>query len=89
MLFAKSQSAIDVYNDINDDIVAFFRLFHDPEMFALFQHKCHYTPYSRSLYKENLCHMESANRSYRKDLSLFYHSENVVQWKFWQGRGVF
>ena len=52
LLFAKSPSAMEVYNDINDDVVAFFRVFQTPEQYQLFKHKCKFTPYSRSLYKE-------------------------------------
>ena len=52
LLFAKPPSKVEVYNDIDGDVVAFFRLFHDPVAFKEFKRKCHYTPYSRQLYKE-------------------------------------
>ena len=52
LLFAKEPSKVEVYNDIDGDVVSFFRLFHDPEAMKEFQRKCHYTPYSRQLYFE-------------------------------------
>ena len=51
LLFAKPPSKVEVYNDLDGDVVAFFRLFHDPEAMKEFKRKCHYTPYSREEYK--------------------------------------
>ena len=52
LLFAKPPSKVEVYNDIDGDVVAFFRLFHDPEAMKEFKRKCFYTPYSREWYLE-------------------------------------
>ena len=30
LLFAKERSPVEIYNDIDGDVVTFFRLFHDP-----------------------------------------------------------
>ncbi|MCY4128970.1 MAG: DNA adenine methylase, partial [Gammaproteobacteria bacterium] len=49
LLFAKPPSRVEVYNDIDSDVVAFFRMFHDPEAFEMFKRKCYYTPYSREI----------------------------------------
>ena len=52
LLFAKPPSKVEVYNDIDGDVVAFFRLFHDDEAMEEFKRKCHYTPYSREWFIE-------------------------------------
>ena len=52
LLFAKPPSKVEVYNDIDGDVVAFFRIFHDPEAMEVFKRKCFYTPYSRDIYFE-------------------------------------
>ena len=51
LLFAKEPSKIEIYNDLDGDVVAFFRLFHNDGAMEAFKRKCHYTPYSRELYK--------------------------------------
>ena len=52
LLFAKPPSKVEVYNDIDGDVVAFFKIFHDPEALEVFRRKCFYTPYSRELFFE-------------------------------------
>ena len=52
LLFAKPLSKVEVYNDLDGDVVAFFRLFHDPEAFKEFRRKCHYTPFAQDWYTE-------------------------------------
>ena len=52
LLFAKPSSKVEVYNDIDGDVVSFFRLFHDPVAMKEFKRKCHYTPYSRETFFE-------------------------------------
>ena len=52
LLFAKEPSKVEVYNDIDGDVVAFFKIFHDPEAMEVFKRKCFYTPYSRETYFE-------------------------------------
>ena len=53
LLFAKPPSKVEVYNDIDGDVVAFFRLFHDHEAMKEFKRKCHYTPFSQDWYDES------------------------------------
>ena len=52
LLFAKPPSKVEVYNDIDGDVVAFFRLFHDDDAMEEFKRKCYYTPYSREWFHE-------------------------------------
>ena len=47
LLFAKKPSAVEVYNDIDGDIVAFFRLLRDDKKFAEFHKRVSLMPYSR------------------------------------------
>lgn len=47
LLFAKSPSPIEVYNDINSDLVNFFRVLRDEKLFEKFYRKVVFTPYSR------------------------------------------
>ena len=46
-LFAKSPSPVEVVNDVNGDIVNFFRVLRDPGKFDAFQRLVALTPYSR------------------------------------------
>ena len=52
MLFAKPKSKVEVYNDLNSDVVNFFRIFHDRAGLKQLRRKLFYTPWSRELYKE-------------------------------------
>ncbi len=47
LLFAKKPAKIEVYNDINSDLVNFFRVLRDEEKFEKFYRKVVLTPYSR------------------------------------------
>jgi DNA adenine methylase len=47
LLFRKSPSRVEVYNDINGDIVNFFRVLRDPEKSKRLQELLCLTPYSR------------------------------------------
>jgi len=51
LLFAKEPSPVEVYNDIDSDLVNFFRVLRDPEKFQEFYRKVCLTPYSREEYK--------------------------------------
>ena len=53
LLFAKNPSPVEVYNDLNQAVVDFFRVLRDPELFARFYHLAALTPYSR--YEWNYC----------------------------------
>ena len=52
LLFAKEPSKVEVYNDLDSGVVAFFRIFHDHDALEVFKRKCFYTSYSRELYFE-------------------------------------
>ena len=47
LLFAKKPSPIEVYNDLDEGLVNFFRVLRDEEKFKKFYHKVVLTPYSR------------------------------------------
>ena len=51
LLFRKSPSAVEVYNDIDENIVNFFRVLRSPRATALLQAKLNKTPYSRVEYQ--------------------------------------
>ena len=48
LLFAKEPSPIEIYNDIDEGLVNFFRVLRDPEKFGKFYAKAVLTPYSRA-----------------------------------------
>lgn len=50
ILCKKPPSEGEVYNDINEDLVRFWRVIRDPEMFARFQLRVALTPYARAEY---------------------------------------
>ena len=50
LLFAKRPVPLEVYNDINSDLVNFYRVLRDKEKFKEFYHKVSLTPYSREEY---------------------------------------
>lgn len=47
LLFNKEPSPVEVYNDIDGDLVNFFRVLRDPEKFSKFYRLLQLTPYSR------------------------------------------
>jgi len=51
LLFAKDPSPVEVYNDIDEGLVNFFRVLRDPEKFEKFYLKVCLTPYARAEYK--------------------------------------
>lgn len=52
LLFAKEPAKVETYNDIDQDVVNFFRVLRSPEKFTKFYHKVCLTPYSRIEYYE-------------------------------------
>jgi DNA adenine methylase len=48
LFFVRRPSPVEVLNDINQDVVALFRVLRDPEMFGRFYGKAVLTPYSRA-----------------------------------------
>src|SRR3954471_23822281 len=49
-LFAKPPSPVEVINDLDSDIVTFFRVLRDPQKFEAFYRLAALTPYSREEY---------------------------------------
>ena len=52
LLFAKTPSSNEVYNDIDSTLADFFRILQDPVQFEAFYQKCLLTPYSREIYDD-------------------------------------
>lgn len=50
LLFAKEPSKVEVYNDLNSDLVNFFRVLRNRDQFHRLWEKCCLTPYSREEY---------------------------------------
>jgi len=69
LLFAKKPSPVEVYNDINSDLVNFFRVLRSPKAYKRLQRLAALTPYSREEY--DLCrsrlnyNLEEVIRAYR------------------------
>ena len=51
VLFAKKPSEIEIYNDIDDNVVNFFRVLRDDTLFPVFVDKVRNTPYARIEFK--------------------------------------
>lgn len=47
LMFAKEPSPVEVYNDVDSDLVNFMRVLRDPELFPDFYHRACLSPYSR------------------------------------------
>jgi DNA adenine methylase len=68
LLFAKEPSKVEVYNDINSELVNFFRILRDDEKWQKLQEKLLLTPYSREEFNlarqpaEGLDEIERARR---------------------------
>lgn len=52
LLLAKDPASVEVYNDLNSDLVDFFRILQRPDDFERFQFKCESTLYSRETFEE-------------------------------------
>ena len=51
-LFAKDPSPVEVINDLNGDLINFFRVLRDPNSYQQFERMATMTPYSRDQYEE-------------------------------------
>ena len=52
VLLRKERCYSEVYNDIDGDLVNFFRVLRDPDLSSKLLGKLHYTPFSRTEYFE-------------------------------------
>lgn len=48
VLFSKPPSPIEIYNDLDDGLVGFFRVLRDPVLFPVFVYRIQLVPYSRA-----------------------------------------
>ncbi|GHO94821.1 hypothetical protein KSF_048690 [Reticulibacter mediterranei] len=60
LLFAKSPSPLEIFNDLDSGVVNFFRVLRDPEQAEVLQHQLALTPYAREEYYACLKHWEEA-----------------------------
>lgn len=69
LLFAKAPSPVEVYNDLDSDLVNLFRVIRDPEKFERFHKLVALTPYSREEYYHSRdtyqSHTDAVERAYR------------------------
>ena len=52
VLLAKDPASVEVYNDIDSNLIDFFRLLQRPDDFEKFLFKCETTPYSKEMFQE-------------------------------------
>jgi DNA adenine methylase len=60
VLLSKAPSRLDVYNDVDDGLVGFFRILADPATFPAFLWRVSWTPYSRVEYQAARDHWQEA-----------------------------
>jgi DNA adenine methylase len=97
LLFAKEPSKVEVYNDINSELVNFFRVLRDDQKWRLLQEKLMLTPYARDEFNlarqpaEGLDEIERARRFFvRIQMSFsgwgvafrYSHTQNVARQYF-------
>lgn len=61
LLFAKEPYGVEVYNDIDGNIVSLFRVLQKEETFKKFYQRVYFTPYSREVYYECLEKLKMQN----------------------------
>lgn len=71
MLFAKRPSEVEVYNDIDSDVVNFFRVLRDREKFERFREMVTLTPYSREEFLFCLNTLESTEDEVERAYKFF------------------
>jgi len=74
VLFAKKPSPVEVYNDIDEGLVNFFRVLRDPDKFERFFKLASLTPYSRREWED--CR-SSLGYSYSSERGIVYNGEEV------------
>ncbi len=68
LLFAKKPSLVEIYNDMDGNLVNFFRVIRDEEQFPRFWRKAFFTPYCREEFywcRENLEDGDPVERAWR------------------------
>lgn len=72
LLFAKEPVTVEVYNDINSDLVNFFRVLRDEEKCKELQRRLYFTPYSREEYEYAYLHYSDAELDDIERARLFF-----------------
>lgn len=78
LLFAKNPSPVEVYNDIDSELVNFFRVLRDPQKFQDFYRLVALTPYSR----EEFEHCRQSYRQCENDVERAYRWFVAVRMSF-------
>lgn len=85
LLFAKEPSNIEVYNDVNDGLVNFFRVLRDPDKFGRFYHYAINTMYARSEYDDCLRTWQNETDEVIKAYKWFVVARMSFSGKFGEG----
>lgn len=86
VLFAKKKkSKVEVYNDIDEGLVNFFRVFRDPKQFKILYHLIKCTPYSRQEYNFCLKNWEKAKNPVTRAYRWFIVAHMSFSGRFGQG----
>jgi DNA adenine methylase len=78
LLFLKDSSPVEVYNDIDEDLVNFFRVLQNPRKVKLLENKLNKTPYSRAEFNK----MRIRYSQSRSDIETAYPWFCVMQMSF-------
>lgn len=78
LLLAKEQSPVEVYNDLDSDLVNFFRVLRDPQLFPDFYNRAWLTPYSREEHRFCLEHLNDDSNPAERARRFFV----LARWSF-------
>jgi DNA adenine methylase len=81
-LFAKPPSSVEVINDLDSDIVNFFRVLRDPQKFERFYRLAALTPYSREEYRRHRANWRSSHEEHDRhgEHSEYGDVERAYRW---------
>lgn len=82
LLFAKPASDVEVYNELDEGLVNFFRVLRDDTLFPKLQRWASLTPYSREIFKDYRDSWESEADSSIKAAKWFYVSKASFSGRF-------
>ena len=78
LLFTKSPSPIEIYNDVDQGLVGFFRVLRDPHLFPEFFRRAQLVPYSRAEYRAFRHHWQDPDDPIERAVRWFA----VARWSF-------
>lgn len=62
VLMNRHRSDLEVYNDLNADVVSLFRVCQDPAWFTMFQHRVEFTPWSKDEFRRAIYIQQEARK---------------------------